>query len=61
MDKRILTLGPAAIDAHLREMIPLIEQGGFIPTIDHTAPPDISWANFQHYMASKGKLLKGKL
>ena len=61
VDKRILTLGPEAIDDHLREFIPLIEEGGFIPTIDHTAPPDISWANFQHYMESKAKLLEGKL
>ena len=61
VDKRTLTLGPEAIDTHLREFIPLIEEGGFIPTIDHTAPPDISWPNFQHYMESKAKLLEGKL
>ena len=61
VDKRRLTLGPEAIDAHLRELRPLIEEGGFIPTIDHTAPPDIRWANYQHYVESKARLLEGRL
>jgi uroporphyrinogen decarboxylase len=61
VDKRVLTQGPAAIDEHLRTMRPLIEEGGFIPTIDHTAPPDISWASFRHYMESKARLVRGDL
>lgn len=59
VDKRVLIQGPAAIRAHLREMIPLIEEGGFIPTIDHTAPPDISWDHFRYYMECKWALLNG--
>jgi uroporphyrinogen decarboxylase len=42
-------------------MLPLIEEGGFIPSVDHTVPPDVSWANFQYYMQSKEKLLRGAL
>jgi uroporphyrinogen decarboxylase len=61
VDKRILAEGPEAIDAHLRSMAPLIEEGGFIPAVDHTVPPDVSWPNFQHYMHSKEKLLRGAL
>jgi len=61
VDKRVLAQGPDAIEAHLREMIPLIEEGGFIPSVDHTVPPDVSWSNFQHYMESKQKLLRGEL
>jgi len=61
VDKRVLTQGPEAIDAHLRSLMPLIEDGGFIPTVDHTVPPDVSWPNFQHYMESKEKLLRGAL
>ncbi|MDH7567993.1 MAG: uroporphyrinogen decarboxylase family protein, partial [Armatimonadota bacterium] len=38
VDKRVLPRGPHAIRAHLREFIPLIEEGGFIPTVDHTVP-----------------------
>lgn len=60
VDKRILTRGPEAINAHLREFIPLIEEGGFIPTVDHTVPPDVSWDNFRHYMDAKRALLAGE-
>jgi len=59
VDKRILPLGPAAIRRHLREFIPLIEEGGFIPTVDHTVPPDVSWDNFRWYMEYKQALLRG--
>ena len=59
VDKRILAKGPDAIRRHLAEFIPLIEEGGFIPTVDHTVPPDISWDNFQHYMDLKKALLSG--
>ncbi len=58
VDKRVLTQGKGAIDAHLREFIPLIAEGGFIPTVDHTVPPDVSWANFEYYMQQKAKLLQ---
>jgi len=61
VDKRILTRGPAAIEAHLREFIPLVDEGGFIPTVDHTVPPDISWDNFRYYMDAKKALLAGEM
>lgn len=61
VDKRELAKGPAAIDAHLRELLPLIEEGGFIPTVDHTVPPDVSWDNFRYYMDAKKRLLDGRL
>lgn len=59
VDKRVLARGPESIRAHLREFIPLIEEGGFIPTVDHTVPPDVSWDNFQYYMDYKRALLAG--
>jgi uroporphyrinogen decarboxylase len=59
VDKRELARGPEAIKAHLREFIPLIEEGGFIPTVDHTVPPDVSWDNFRYYMDLKSSLLAG--
>ncbi len=59
VDKRVLPRGPEAIKAHLRELIPLIEEGGFIPTVDHTVPPDVSWDDFRHYMDAKRALLGG--
>jgi len=59
VDKRVLVRGPEAIRRHLREFIPLIEEGGFIPTVDHTVPPDVSWDNFRYYMDAKAALLGG--
>jgi hypothetical protein len=60
VDKRELVKDEAAIDAHLAEFTDLVEEGGFIPTVDHTVPPDISLANFEYYMKRKRALLEGK-
>jgi uroporphyrinogen decarboxylase len=61
VDKRVLAISKEAIDAHLRTFIPLIEEGGFIPTVDHTVPPDVPFENFVYYMQRKQDLLTGKL
>ena len=60
VDKRELAKDPAAIDAHLRTLQPLVADGGFIPTVDHLVPPDVSLANFEHYVARKQQLLRGE-
>jgi uroporphyrinogen decarboxylase len=57
VDKRVLAKGPKAIDEHLAELAPLVEEGGYIPTVDHTVPPDVSWENFLYYMQSKKRVL----
>jgi uroporphyrinogen decarboxylase len=60
VDKRELAKGPVAIDAHLRTLQPLVAAGGFIPTVDHLVPPDVSWSNFEHYLQRKRQLLRGE-
>lgn len=60
VDKRELAKDFNAIDAHLRTFQPLIAEGGFIPTVDHLVPPDVSLANFEHYMRRKHQLLHGE-
>jgi uroporphyrinogen decarboxylase len=59
VDKRILARDRESIRAHLREFIPLIEEGGFIPTVDHTVPPEVSWDNWCTYLELKRALLAG--
>ena len=59
VDKRVLAQNRKAILSHLAEFIPLIEEGGFIPTVDHTVPPDVPWDNFKIYMEYKRELLAG--
>ncbi len=49
------------VKAHLREFVPLVEEGGFIPTVDHTVPPDVSWDDFRTYMDLKTSLLAGNV
>jgi len=61
VDKREIAKGPAAIDAELaRSVTPIIEQGGYIPTIDHAVQPGVSLANFEYYLKQKRKLLEGR-
>jgi uroporphyrinogen decarboxylase len=58
IDKRALAQGPEAIDAELARIAPLVEMGGYVPTLDHAIPPDVSYANFQHYWRQKRRLLQ---
>jgi hypothetical protein len=50
VDKRALARGPAAIDADLARLKPLIDEGGYIPHTDHSCPPDISFPNYCYYL-----------
>ncbi|HPS52631.1 MAG TPA: uroporphyrinogen decarboxylase family protein [Phycisphaerae bacterium] len=59
VDKRVLAQGPADIKKHLREFIPLIEEGGFIPHVDHLVQPGVTLDNFMYYMDCKRALLEG--
>src|ERR1051326_6895912 len=49
IDKRALAQGRAEIDAELRRVRPLVQDGGYIPSLDHGVPPDVSFANYCYY------------
>ncbi len=38
IDKRAIVRGPAAVDAELARVRPLIEEGGYVPGLDHSMP-----------------------
>lgn len=57
VDKREIAKGRAEIEAEVYRLAPLIEDGGFIPTIDHAVPPDVSLANFEYYLTVKRAVL----
>lgn len=58
IDKRELTKSKKEIDQELQSKIPaLIEDGGFIPQLDHLAPPDIPYENWCYYLKEKLCLL----
>lgn len=61
IDKRVLSLGKKEIEKELYSKIPpMLESGGYIPTIDHTVQPDVPLENFMYYIELKLKLLEGK-
>jgi hypothetical protein len=57
VDKRVLATDKKAIDEHLEHLRPLVEEGGFIPQVDHLVPPDVSLDNFRYYMEKKISIL----
>lgn len=60
--KKIVAQGRGAIDRELEYKVPeLFKTGGFIPFIDHTVPPDISWDNFCYYRERLAELANSQL
>ncbi|MFA5858868.1 MAG: uroporphyrinogen decarboxylase family protein [Elusimicrobiota bacterium] len=57
VNKLELAKGKAAIDAELAKLKPLIDDGGYIPTVDHRVPPDVSYENYLYYIEQKLKIL----
>ena len=59
VDKRALVEGKEAIDRELEYRIPfMLNQGGFIPTIDHMVSSDVSFENFKYYREKLNQMLK---
>jgi uroporphyrinogen decarboxylase len=59
-DKRAIRDGPAAIDAEIRRLRPLMEEGGYVCHTDHSCPPDISFANHSYYLARMAAVARGR-
>jgi uroporphyrinogen decarboxylase len=61
IDKRELTKGRKEIRAELLRQAPaIIEDGGYIPTLDHDVPPDIPYDNFMTYLEIKRRIIEGR-
>jgi len=61
VDKRELAKGRREIERELLKTLPpLLETGGYIPTVDHTVPPDVPCSNFMYYIDLKRKIVEGK-
>lgn len=58
IDKREIAKDRAAIQQELAAKLPpLLDSGGYIPFLDHTFPPDISYDNFRYYLDEKRRYL----
>jgi hypothetical protein len=49
-DKRILAAEKAKIEAEVRRLAPLVDQGGYIGLCDHRVPPDVPLEHYLHYI-----------
>lgn len=50
ISKRCLIDGPDAIDREIERLMPVIQEGGFIPALDDMVSPDISLSNYRYYI-----------
>ncbi len=57
VDKRALIQGGRAIDEELARLRPLAEEGGYIPSVDHRVPADVSFKNYLYYLERKKEVL----
>lgn len=57
VNKRKLIEGKKGIDEEMERLAPLVEEGGFIPHVDHRCPPDVTLENYQYYLEKKKKIL----
>ena len=48
-----LVRGGSAIDREIDRLRPLLEQGGYIPHLDHLVPPDIPYSHYREYLDKK--------
>jgi uroporphyrinogen decarboxylase len=57
VDQRPLTVGPGEIDKELERIKPLIDDGGYVPMLDHSATPDTPHANYRYFLDDLKKIL----
>jgi len=51
IDKRALRRSKKDIEAEVRRRVsPIIHQGGFIPMLDHSVPPDVPFENYCYFI-----------
>lgn len=57
VNKVALISGRDNIDRELERLHPLVEQGGYIPCVDHRVPPDVTFENYLYYLDRKKEML----
>ncbi|MBI2299826.1 MAG: hypothetical protein HYU66_12940 [Armatimonadetes bacterium] len=50
IDKRAVARGGDAMRTEVDQVMPLMDDGGYLPELDHGAPPDISYGAFRDYI-----------
>jgi len=55
IDKRALSRDKKSIDDELNKRLPLVADGGYLPCVDHSVPPDIPFENYKYYIQEQEK------
>ena len=58
VNKRALAKGFREIDEELARLLPLVEEGGFVPHIDHRCPADVPLENYRYYLRRKREVFR---
>ena len=53
VDKLALVAGKKTVDRELERLTPMLEDGGFIPLVDHRCPPEVSYSTYKYYLKKK--------
>ncbi len=56
VDKHALIEGKESIRKYLEKIHPYIEEGGWIPHVDHRVPPNVTFENYVYYLHLKRDL-----
>ena len=50
-DKTVMHLGEEAIRGEFERLLPVMKQGGYIPSVDHQTPPEVSLSDYHCYLS----------
>ena len=49
-DKMVMSKGEAEMRAEFERLLPVMKSGGFMPSVDHQTPPEVSLENYRIYL-----------
>jgi hypothetical protein len=49
-DKMVMSRGQEAMRAEFERLLPVMRAGGYIPSVDHQTPPEVSLQNYRAYL-----------
>jgi hypothetical protein len=49
-DKTVISRGEAAVRAEFERLLPVMRTGGYLPTVDHQTPPEVSLDAYRDYV-----------
>jgi uroporphyrinogen decarboxylase len=58
IDKHALLGGKSSIKRYLNKIKPYVQEGGWIPHVDHRVPPDVTFENYVYYLHLKRDMFR---